>query len=97
MNQKVHDPYVEKNERFHTFHKFLAFIACPMFFKLKFIDKILPPLSNDALIFGSAFDEFLHDETVLENKYRIVSVRGAAIRGRETKIETAKKNYHHSS
>ena len=91
MNEKTHDPYVEKNDGFITFHKLLAFKQCPMFYKLKFVDKVLPPLSNDALIFGSAFDEFLHDETVLENKYRVVAVRNVAVNGRKNKIETAEK------
>jgi len=85
------DDYVERNKNFLTFHKFLDFKKAPMFYKLRYIDRVLPPLSNDALTFGSAFDEFLHDESVLESKYRVVGSRGVAVRSRKTKIETAGK------
>ena len=85
------DKYVIKNRNKITFHKFQSFVDCPMAFKLRYVDEMLPPLQSDALTFGTAFDEFLHDEKKTWEKYRIVAKRGTFIPSRLKKIETMQK------
>lgn len=82
------DNYVIKNRSFLTFHKFQSFVDCPMAYRLRYVDEILPPLQSDALTFGTAFDEFLHDEKKTWKKYRIVAKRGTFVPSTNKKIET---------
>ena len=81
------DHYVVKNRGLITFHKFQSFVDCPMAYKLRYVDEILPPLQSDALTFGTAFDEYLHDEKKTWKKYRIVSKRGVFVPSTLKKIE----------
>jgi len=84
---KTIDHYVIKNRNKITFHKFQCFVDCPMAFRLRYVDEILPPLQSDALTFGTAFDEYLHDEKKTWKKYRIVSKRGVFVPSTLKKIE----------
>lgn len=70
----MENSYVKKNEGFITFHKWKDFHKLPMLYRLRFVDKALPPLVNDALVFGTAFDDYLHGE--FEGNYIPVSTRG---------------------
>ena len=87
MNETI-DHYVVKNRGKITFHKFQSFVDCPMAFRLRYVDEILPPLESDALTFGTAFDEYLHDEKKTWKKYRIVAKRGVFVPSTLKKIET---------
>ena len=84
------DAYVIKNRGLITFHKFQSFVDCPMAYKLRYVDEILPPLQSDALTFGTAFDEYIHDEKKTWKKFRIVSKRGVFVPSSLKKIETMK-------
>ena len=51
--------YAEKNDGVITFHKLLDFIKSPAYYKMKYIDKLIP--EEDKLVFltGKAFEDYL--------------------------------------
>lgn len=69
------DTYIKDNDGFITHSKLQDFKFCPTFYRLKYIDKVVPPMESDALLFGSAFDLYIQDEDKFNEKYHVVGLR----------------------
>ena len=68
--------YLKINEGFITNSKMNSFKFCPTLFDLKYNQKIVPESRSDALIFGSAFDQFIQDDKkIMDEKYNVVKIR----------------------
>jgi len=73
---KPKDDYKTKNKGFITHSKLCAFRFCEQFYKLKYVDDVVPDQEDsDALVFGSAFDLYIQSEEEFNKKYTAVSVR----------------------
>ena len=69
------DTYIQDNAGHITHSKLQDFSFCPTLYKLKYIDRVVPKRSSDALLFGSAFDLYIQDKTKFGKQYLVVGLR----------------------
>lgn len=69
--------YREENAGYITSSKLNDFRTCPYFYKLKWIDNVVPEDESDALILGAAFDLYMRDRKEYNTKYEIVAKRSS--------------------
>lgn len=79
--------YITKNRGVITNSKLNAFKFCQHLYKLQFIDEVVPDQTNDAMLFGSAFDLMSQSVKRFEAKYEVVTRRTKGVDNQLTKTQ----------
>lgn len=70
------DDYDSRNEGMITFSKLQCFLTTPLYFKLRFIDKVIPAQpQSEPLLIGSAFDAWIQGRDVFDAAFEVVEQR----------------------